>query len=441
MRRRFSLWHLLRTSLLIALSIWLVAAVAFADTIVQGLADDSNDDDEIVEIVVKINPDSGATIEAINADYGTTTVSVVLNSRQIYLLRIPEGTEDADDVAEEIADDPRVLYAEPNFHNDIPEGGGNHTWEWGGPDIAPQTDQYAVTLLQLSVVHRSAKGAGVVVAMLDTGVQVDHPALRGRLTSQRYDFIDDDVTPEDVGNGIDDDGDGATDEAVGHGTHVAGIVALVAPNAQIMPLRVLGSDGRGDIFRLTEAILYAAENGASILNLSLGTARESDLLEDVLEDVRKDHDILVVAAAGNLHSTAPQYPAAENEALAVTALDENNRLADFANHGDWIDVAAPGVSIYSAFPTDGYAWWSGTSMATPFVAGQAALLRSTMPHLSADTIEHVIRSTAQSVDAVNPDYAGLLGKGRIDIRASLTEICEDEPCQIGETLFIPLILR
>jgi subtilisin family serine protease len=284
-------------------------------------------------------------------------------------------------------------------------------------------------MLNLEAVHAQSRGAGIIVVVLDTGIQSSHPALQGRLTAVRYDFIDDDAIPEDMGNGVDDDGDGLIDEAVGHGTHVAGIIALVAPDAQIMPVRVLNSDGRGDIFRVAEGILFATENGAHVINLSLGSANDSDLLEEVIEEAKEDHGVVFVAAAGNLNTTDEQHPAEEDEVLAVSAIDEFRRKAAFASYGDWIDVVAPGVGVYSTVPANAYAYWSGTSMSTPFVAGQAALMRSRAFQTPAKTIQSLIRTTARPVEDANPQYVGKLGYGVIDPLAALAALCSQHSCQ------------
>ena len=186
-----------------------------------------------------------------------------------------------------------------------------------------------------------------------------------------------------LADGQDNDGDGHIDEAFGHGTHVSGIVHLTAPDAAIMPLRVLEADGHGNIFVIAEAIQFAVDNGADIISLSLGSAQESELMDDILKDVIEDHDVVVVAAAGNLGSNAEQFPASEDEVLAVTSIDARSKKSDFANYGEWIDVAAPGEAILSAFPVSDHATWSGTSMAVPFVSGHAALIRSALPAMQA----------------------------------------------------------
>jgi thermitase len=286
--------------------------------------------------------------------------------------------------------------------------------------------------MNLAEAHNDTRGGGSVVAVIDTGVQLDHPELSGSFTQARYDFIGDDRRPADSPNGKDDDGDGEADEVVGHGTHVAGIVTLAAPEVSIMPLRALNSDGRGNVFVLAEAIQFASRNGADVVNLSLGSSRESDLLEDLIGDDDDDdssgRDMVFVAAAGNENTSASRYPAAEDGALAVTSVDQERKKSSFANYGGWVDVAAPGSGIYGPFPINQYALWDGTSMATPFVAGQAALVRSLKPSAGPACVTGIIRTTAQSLDASNPDYFGMLGSGHADAGASTQYARSDGGC-------------
>jgi subtilisin family serine protease len=314
--------------------------------------------------------------------------------------------------------DPRIAFVELNAVVQSPyDGSTDRIYGWSA-DPSPLGAQDASAILQLEQVHALNQGAGVMVAVLDTGVQLDHPALAGALTGPGFDFVDFDLSPADQAEGLDQDHDGQVDEAYGHGTHVVGIVHLVAPQAQILPIRVLNSDGRGNVFQAANAILYAAAAGAEVINLSLGAALPSLLLQAAVAEAASVGAV-VVAAAGNLNNSAAQYPAAEACAVAVTAVDAGQHKAAFASFGPWVGVAAPGVGIYSSFPANGYAWWDGTSMAAPFVAGQAALLRSAHPGLSLDEVGRLLGGTAQSIDVLNPSYGGQLGAGLISPLGSL----------------------
>lgn len=366
------------------------------------------------EIVVKLNlQQTGATIEAINQTYGTTTIRPLSLSRAIYLLQAPDGA-DLEQLAATIMADSRTLYAEPNRPTDAPEAIGRSTFVWGGQDDGPYMGQYAPEMLGLPAAHAISQGAGVIVAVIDTGVQLAHPVLAPHLTTARIDLVDGDDVPEDEFSGGDDYG-------AGHGTHVAGIIHLVAPQAQIMPIRVLDTDGRGYSATVAEAILFALENGANVINLSLGMPYASDLLADIIEDAT-EAGVVVVAAAGNLNSTQKQYPAATECVLSVTAVDANKVKADFASYGSWVLLSAPGVGIYSTLPVDGYGSWSGTSMAAPFAAGQAALLLSLNANLNVVQVADLLGGTAVNLNPFNPGYVNQLGVGLIDVAASLNAL-------------------
>ncbi|MGH2521626.1 MAG: S8 family serine peptidase [Anaerolineales bacterium] len=373
------------------------------------------------QVVVRLAPLPDNSILGINQTYGTITLASLYNHTDIFLLQAPAGMS-VEQLVAMMAHDPRLEYAELNYINQEPEDGStDRIYGWGGQDDSAFRNQDAARALRLRDVHNLSRGAGALVAVLDTGAQLNHPVLVNRWSNLGYDFVDNDLTPADEANGLDDDEDGRVDEAYGHGTHVAGIIHLVAPEALILPLRVLNSDGRGNNFRTANAILYAAYNGADAINLSLGTAHPSRLLQDGVEEAAH-LGAVVVAAAGNLNSTAPQYPAAEACAIAVTSVDSRNRKSSFASYGNWVDVAAPGEGIYSTFPVNGYAWWSGTSMSTPFVTGQAALLLSDNPELMLDEVGQLIGGTARSLEPFNPAYRGLLGAGLIDVLESLESL-------------------
>jgi subtilisin family serine protease len=188
-----------------------------------------------------------------------------------------------------------------------------------------------------------------------------------------------------------------------------------------MPLRVLNSDGEGNIFALAEAIEFAVDNGAHVINLSLGLDNDSDLLEDTIKWATK-RGVFVVGAAGNNNSASEHYPAASSCTVSVTGIDENEVKVDTANYGDWVHLAVPSKSIYSTFPPSGYAWWTGTSMATPFVAGQGALLLAEDRLLTPREILFLIYGTAESVDSSNPGLVGMLGAGLPQLHDSLVQL-------------------
>jgi thermitase len=374
------------------------------------------------QAVVELLP--SASITKINADYGTTTHRRLPNS-SVYLLKLPAGSSVKATVRRMSADQ-RLLYAEPNFVVYPPEGGARHR-AFGMSDAEPSPQENAASALNLSIAHNISQGKGVTVAVLDTGAQLGHPALRDNFEGVvSYDFVDEDGNPSDSPVGADDDGNGFEDELLGHGTHVAGIVDLVAPKAKIMPLRVLDTEGYGENFTIARAVSYAARNGSHVINLSLGTPSRSRLLRNVIKDAIKD-GVLVAAAAGNSNSSTPYYPAAGSGGaasadglVAVSSVSMYEQKSDFANYGSWVDNAAPGEDIRSAFPVSKYAYWSGTSMATPFVSGQAALVHAVYGSLRPAGVEGKIRCSARPLIATDPVYGTKLGAGHTDVGASLT---------------------
>ena len=405
--------------LLLALATALALVVGAA---AEGVTDDDDDDDAGTgEVVVKLAP--GVRIGAVNAAYGTRTVDTLLSSRDIHLLA-PTGADRPEDLVEALEDDRRVRWAEENLVGAAPENAGHfyafrgHFYAFrgeavGGANRTTMAEQPGVGLIGLDAVRDRATGTGTTVAVLDTGVHRAHPALAGVDVAAGYDLVDDDGNPADDGDGVDGDDDGQVDEAVGHGTAVAAMASLAAPDARILPLRVLDSDGLGDAFLVAEAIRMSLERGADVINLSFSTGAqvESELLEDLIEEA-EESGVVVVAAAGNGGDGALQFPAAAEDVVAVTAAGRDGALADFATRGAWVDVAAPGSGIVaSRHPGGGYATWSGSSFAAPFVAGQAALLAEERPGLSASDTVAVIRGSASPLPGI--------GGGLVDVPASL----------------------
>lgn len=342
------------------------------------------------QLVVKLSP--GVDIDAVNRRLGSRTHSALLASRSIYLLDVPLSADattvkerdkawakQAKTIIKDLTKDGTVVYAEVNVDAAVTEDDRFHYWPSGGPqctgaDTAAYLSQPAVRQLSLDAAHGRATGSGTLVAVLDTGVKLDHPSLASRLAPGGYDYVADDPRPDEERTGHDGDGDGRVDEGYGHGTFVAGVVALVAPDARILPARVLDSEGRGGVFTAAEAVFDATAQGADVINMSFGTGKKlkSKVLSEALKDAAKA-GVVIVAAAGNDGSAAKHYPAADKDVLAVAALDaDGTRLAGFSARGDWVDLAAPGVDISSTLPC-GFGTWNGTSMAAPFVAAAAAL--------------------------------------------------------------------
>jgi subtilisin family serine protease len=293
--------------------------------------------------------------------------------------------------------------------------------------------QWALAKIQASQAWYVSRGYSVTVAVVDTGVELFHPDLVDSLWTN---------WGETAGNGLDDDGNGYVDDVYGwdfadgdngpwdphgHGTHVAGIVGATTDNAvgiagigwgvTVMPVRILDASGNGDDWDFFQGVCYAVDNGAQVVNLSLGGAGGSKSLEDAVQ-YAQSKGALVVAAAGNWGVSMPFYPAYYDGVIGVSATNQNDQKASFSNYGSYVDVAAPGVGILSTkpYPTD-YGLMDGTSMATPMVSGLAALIWTEYPSATADQVWAAIRDGAD--DLGSPGWDAYFGWGRINAANSL----------------------
>jgi subtilisin family serine protease len=340
-----------------------------------------------------------------------------------------------------LARDPNVLAVEPDqrVHAALLPDDTHWDLQWGPAKIgAPFA--WDVT----------AGRASVVIAVMDSGMDMDHEDLADQLW----------VNPGEIGSdGIDNDGNGKVDDVhgwrflqsgesddledgLGHGTHVAGIVAAGGNNGQgiagvawgsrLMILKVLDDQGDGRYSDVAEALAYAVDNGARVANLSIGGDEDNPLLRDAV-DYAYQHDVLVVAAAGNGYAAPVLYPAAYERALAIVASDWNDRRAAYSNQGPEVDLTAPGTSIYSTCTSTRYCYKTGTSMATPHVAGLAALLWS--QHLTYTVPQVVQVMIGSAYDLGAPGWDEYTGWGRIDARRVFSASVP------SHMLYMPLVTR
>ena len=202
--------------------------------------------------------------------------------------------------------------------------------------------------------------------------------------------------------------------AHGHGTMVAGILAVMAPDAMIMPLRAFDDKGCGTTYNIAKAVKYAVSHGAQVINMSFGISGQTQTLKKTIGEA-VNAGVTVVASAGNGNMAVPQYPAAYPGVLGVAATNLTDVKASFSNYGSTIFVSAPGSNIVSAYPGGYYAELSGTSFSAPMVAAEAALLRS----LKTSGWKNSIAAGVDNINALNPAYIGQLGTGRINLLKAL----------------------
>jgi thermitase len=300
-----------------------------------------------------------------------------------------------------LSDDHRVEYAELDYvvHATIIPNDYYYYLQWG------------LAKIQAPAAWDETTGASnLIIAIVDTGVDLNHPDLNSKIVPGR-DFVnDDDIAQDDHG----------------HGTHVAGIAAAETNNGQgvagvswgalIMPIKVLNESGDGYYSDVAQGVIYACDHDAQIINLSLGGSEYSATLADAVEETY-ENGCLMVAAAGNGYGNGVDYPARYPQVMAVAATNQSDVRAGFSDYGPEVEVAAPGVGIWSTLWNDTYGWKDGTSMSTPYVAGLAALLWSVCPGLGNTEVRSVIQSTAKDLGSAgwDPYY----GHGRIDAEKAI----------------------
>jgi thermitase len=375
------------------------------------------------QIIVKFRPTGSRTaaVQAAGAEEEGR-----LDALNVSVVRARPGRATADVIAS-LRADPRVLYAEPNQrrHATLIPNDTRYAEQWAPAKInAPAAWDI------------STGSTAVTIAVIDSGVDTTHPDFSPARFVAGYDFIGGTVAQTDD---------------FGHGTHVAGIAAGTGNNAtgiagmswntKIMPLKVLDSHGDGWDTDVAAAITYAADrnvapNNVRVINLSLGGPATTQLLNDAIS-YALGRGVLVVAAAGNTGLAGVDYPAALPGVMAVAATDSSDAKSSFSTSGPEVSVAAPGSSILSTVPTgtcevchgSGYRLVSGTSMATPYVAGLAALLFSFNGNLTAAQVRGAIESSAVDLGDAGTDQ--IFGHGRINALAALQAVGATMPACSG----------
>ena len=311
-------------------------------------------------------------------------------------------------------------------------------------------NQPSFVLIRAGQASPYSTGRGVVVADINAKVDVGHPSLIGHLTSG-YDFVSTRPASSAVlnqssasfldqssgsfldqssgsfldqssGSFLDQSSasfldqssasflDGSANPAYSHGTLTVGVIAAMAPDSMIMPLRAFDDNGDADYFILAKAIRYGADHGAQVINMSFGTLDYSKAMKNAV-DYAKGKGIILVASAGNNNTSAPQYPAAFSGVLTTAATDLTDVKATFSNYGSSVFIDAPGVNLILPYPGGYYALVSGTSFSSPEIAATAALIRS----IRTTGISNSIANAGVNIDSRNPHYRYQLGNGRIDV--------------------------
>ena len=275
-------------------------------------------------------------------------------------------------------------------------------------------EQWALEQIQASELWQTTTGSSqILVAVLDTGINQEHEDLNGQVVG-----------------GINFTSSPTMGDFNGHGTHVAGVIAAnsnnglgivgLAPESRLLNVKVADDKGECCISAVAAGIIWAVNNGASVINISLQFTEPSPELESAV-NFAWNNGAVIIAAAGNNSGDHPVYPAAYENCIAVTSIRQDNALAPLANHGDWVDVAAPGVNIYATQPHNSYGYQNGTSFASAYVSGLAALLFAVAT--DADNNGRLNDEVRLAVEAGCQEI-GIdgVGKGRIDAANSMAEI-------------------
>jgi subtilisin family serine protease len=356
---------------------------------------------------VLVDPKDVEDLGEIEEETGARVIGPV-EGTTFWLVEIPAGM-DVEEFLDEISGDLRVEDSDEDEGAQFPEGGLSTVPLFGDEVFASIPVQPALDAIGLPAARARATGAGLVVAVVDTGIDPTHPALAGRVLPGGWDFVGRDADPTDAPDGIDQDGDGRVDEGVGHGTFVASLVLAVAPDASILPIRALDSDALGTASTVASAIYYAVSHGAHVVNVSAGLPRDMEAVKQAVERAR-EAGVPVVAAAGNRQANV-DYPAMLSDTFGVTGLAPTGAKAPFASYGSAVDLCAPAVDLLGAHPLSpsGTARWSGTSFSSALVAGGCALLLELHPTWDASALLSHLRATGTDVSALDPAFAGRLG--------------------------------
>lgn len=385
---------------------------------------EAQDRDAPGDIVVTLQP--GTSVESIAAQHGAQVVESIPGTTTYRLRsqkarRTLRSMKQDSDVRRANRDSLVQRQQTVGFPNDepVPIPPGSRPAELYSNQLSETGQLESLQVDSASALAESAEQ--ITIAVLDTGIDMSHPAVSDRLWLNRYEI---------AGNGLDDDRDGYIDNingwdfvadaaspdetgyegpVAGHGTFISGLILLTSTNVRIMPLRVLGPDGIGSAFDAAAAVNFAAKNGARVISMSFGAegTAQPKVLREAISSAR-ELGVVLVAAVGNGSSTQIAYPASDRQhVISVGATDSERKKASFSNYAEKaVDIWAPGVDLISALPgraDDGsprFAVWSGTSFSTALVSSACAMLLSTSSVLQPDEVKERIVSFGPSVDGV-----------------------------------------
>ena len=435
----------------------MIAVVMFLALCVQGMAEDRH--------LVRLHSSSSTDISSVAARYGARVIGALRQSGgdKVYVIGVPDG-QSGKGILQRLKSDGAVAWAEQDSKVSLPmvtlkQGAAppklnmrnllnlqksRYNTYFGALAWNGYTAQPAASLIRVDDSHRYATGSGVV-AVIDTGVDLWHPALIQSILygwdftrniwggSERPDLNDQEVTPilddQEVTPILDSGGlvilndqevtpilddqevtpilDHKIPVALGHGTMTAGIIHLIAPTARIMPLKAFKSDGSAQISDIVAAIYWAVDHGADVISMSFDTRSGSAELKKAI-DYAVSKDVVLVASVGNDGQDVDVYPAAYAKVLGVGSTGARDSRSAFSNFGDTVDISAPGEGIISTFPDNRYAAGWGTSFSAPMVAGAAALMNQIKWKITSDQIAAAI---SQAAKVSSPG----MGAGRLDL--------------------------
>ncbi len=372
------------------------------------------------ELLVKFAPEAGheqreAAAKSIGGQLKQRIDGLNVDVVALPRLAAAQGIQSAEEKMGALEHNPLVEYVQPNYSYTIFDATPvkvHLPMVLNGTLFTPNdpwlTMQYAWNSISAYQGWAYDRGSSkVVVAIVDTGIQLDHPDLSGKIVPGAN-FVS---------------GETSVDDANGHGTHVAGTVGAIThngigvagtcPNCKLMPVRVLGANGSGSTTTVAAGIKYAVDHGAKVINVSLGGPSDSDMILKSQIDYAWSKGAFLACAAGNDGDASFRYPAYYDNCLAVGAVDRNDAHAIYSQYGSWVDIAAPGSGIYSTWIKGSYESVNGTSMATPHVAGVAGILAG--QGLTNQQIRDRIESSADAI----PGTGTWWSNGRLNLFAAV----------------------